>query len=267
MAIHVFGNLKGGVGKTLVVLGSAHAAAAMGLRVLVVDTDPQGNATSQLTEFSADEPPPLTLADVLDRQTQASVEDTVIPTRRPGIDLLPSGFDGLQAVQDALFGKPGAENSLSRALRPVADRWDCVFIDTRPATDLVTRNAFMAADSLVLILEPEVPAIRGGDQTMRAVDELEEYLGKSLPVAGWVVNRVIGSRRDHEEWLQKIRELAVDDEVEILGDPIPLMADLARLTVVGMGLDEHPRPTARSRGLATNFAEIVKSIAQVRTPA
>lgn len=166
-----------------------------------------------------------------------------------------------------MFGKPGAENSLSRALGPVADRWDYIFIDTRPATDLITRNAFMAADSLVLILEPEVPAIRGADQTMRAVEELEEYLGKALPVAGWVINRVINSRRDHEEWLQKIRDLAIDDEVEILGDPIPLMADLARLTVVGMGLDEHPRPTPRIRGLATNFAEIVTKLDHVRTPA
>lgn len=267
MPITVFANLKGGVGKTLVTLGCAHAAAAAGQRVLVVDTDPQGNMTSQLTPYAADSPPQLTLADVLDRQTAAPVESVVTGTRRHGIDLLPSGFDELQAVQDALFGKPGAENSLPRALQPVQDRWDHVLIDTRPATDLITRNALMAADNIVLILEPELPAIRGADQTMRAVGELEEYLGKSLPVAGWVINRLNVTRKDHGEWLEKIRELAVDDEVPILGEPIPLMADLARLSVVGMGLDEHPKPTARTRNLAANFAAIVTGIEHnTRTP-
>lgn len=268
MGITVFANLKGGVGKTLVTLGCAHAAAARGRRVLLVDTDPQGNATSQMTAYTADEPPELTLADVLDRQSQSPVMDVIVPSRRSGIDVLPSGFDGLQAVQDALFGKPGSENSLTRALRPVADNWDHIFIDTRPATDLITRNAFMTADNLVLILEPEVPAIRGADQTMRVITELEEYLDKYLPVAGWVINRVNNSRRDHEEYVQRIRDLAVADEVAILGDPIPLMADLARLTVVGMGLDEHPRPTARIRNFARNFAEMVDGIDQAaRTPA
>lgn len=268
MAVTVFANLKGGVGKTLVTLGCAHAAAAAGERVLVVDTDPQGNVTSQITNYSADDQPPATLADVLDRQAALPVDEAITATRREGIDLLPSGFDGLQAVQDALFGKPGAENSLDRALGALSHRWEHVFIDTRPATDLVTRNALMAADNVVLILEPEVPAIRGADQTMRAIGELEEYLNKVLPVAGFVINRVNFSRKDHLEWIEKIRELAYDDGVPILGEPIPLMADLARLSVVGMGLDEHPRPTARIRNLAANFREIVVGIDQAaRTPA
>lgn len=268
MPTSVFANLKGGVGKTLVSLGCAHAAAAAGHRVLVVDTDPQGNMTSQLTPYTADAPPEMTLADVLDRQTGAPVNSAVIDTRRAGIELLPSGFDELQAVQDALFGKPGAENSLARALDPDKGRWDYIFIDTRPATDLITRNALMAADNVVLILEPELPAIRGADQTMRAIGELEEYLQKFLPVAGWVINRLNVTRRDHQDWVEKIRELAHDDEVPILGDPIPLMADLARLSVVGMGLDEHPRPTARIRNLATNFGAIVEGIEHTaRTPA
>lgn len=268
MPINVFANLKGGVGKTLVTMGCAHAVAASGQRVLVVDTDPQGNMTSQLTKYTATDPPEVTLADVLDRQTAAPIESAIIPTRRHGIDLLPSGFDELQAVQDALFGKPGAENSLNKALGPISDRWDHVFIDTRPATDTITRNALMAADSLVMVLEPELPAIRGGDQTMRAILELEEYLNKYLPVAGYVINRVNFGRKDHQEWMQKIRDVAEADEVPILGEPIPLMADLARLSVVGMGLDEHPKSTAKARNLAANFAAIVNGIEHsARTPA
>ena len=95
---------------------------------------------------------------------------------------------------------------------------------------------------------------------MRAIFELEEYLNKYLPVAGYVINRVKFGRKDHQEWMQKIRDVAETDEIPILGEPIPLMADLARLSVVGMGLDEHPRSTARARNLAANFSSIVEGI-------
>jgi chromosome partitioning protein len=204
----------------------------------------------------------------LDRQTQTPLVEAVVASKRAGIDLLPSGFDGLQAVSDTLFGKPGAESSLARALAPVADRWDLVLIDTRPGTDLITRNAFMAADNIVMVLEPEVPAIRGGALTMRAIAELEEYLDKHLPVAGWVVNRLILSRGDHAEWLQKIRELASDDEIPMLGDPITLSADLARLTVVGMGIDEYRQASPKLRVTAATFKAIVDGIgASMAVPA
>jgi chromosome partitioning protein len=260
--ITAFGNLKGGVGKSLVCMGCAHAAAAEGKRVLLVDADPQGNTTIQMSNgaISPEFPPAASLADVLDRQSQTPIATAIVPSRRPGIDLLPSGFDALQVVQNALFGKPGAENSLARVLRPIADRWDAVYIDTRPATDLLTINAFMAADNLALILEPEIGAVRGGDQTMRAIAELREYLAKDLHVAGWIVNRVNRSRSDHLRMLADIEQLAIDDEIPILGEPIPIMADLSKLAAVGMGLDELPRTTARSRNIADVFRQIVKGI-------
>jgi chromosome partitioning protein len=125
---------------------------------------------------------------------------------------------------------------------------------------LITRNAFMAADNIVMVLEAEVPSIHGGALTMRAVDELDEYLNKVLPVAGWVVNRISLSRKDHAEWLAKIRELALDDEIPMLGDPIPLTADLARLSVVGMGIDEYAQASPRLRNMAENFRNIVEGI-------
>ena len=88
---------------------------------------------------------------MLDRRTRTPLHDVVVQTMREGIDLVPSGFDGLQAVQDSLVGQPGAESSLNKALRPLAAQWDYVFIDTRPAVDLITRNALMAADNLVVV--------------------------------------------------------------------------------------------------------------------
>ena len=83
-----------------------------------------------------------------------------------------------------------------------------VFIDTRPATDLITRSALMAADKLVVVIQPETFAIAGLQATLTAVDELTEYLGKQLPVAGWVINQVDYRRADHAENLENLRAQA-----------------------------------------------------------
>lgn len=256
MTITVFANQKGGVGKTLVTAGCAHAAAAAGKRVLLVDCDPQGNTTKHFGGGTSE----LTLADVLDRRTRTPLHDVVVQTMREGIDLVPSGFDGLQAVQDSLVGQPGAESSLNKALRPLAAQWDYVFIDTRPAVDLITRNALMAADNLVVVVQPERDAIDGSTLTLNALADLQEFLGKDLPVAGWVINLVDGRRNDHAADLELIRTMTAESNVEILGEPIPSVADLARLNIVGMGADQHPSPSARMRNLAANFAAILAGL-------
>jgi len=258
----VLGNLKGGVGKTVMTTQFAHAAVVRGSRVLIVDADPQGNITRAFTSYDTVNMPPASLADVLDRRAQASIRDAIQPTRREGISILPSGFDELQAVQDALISQPGAENSLARALREVEDDFDFIFIDSRPATDLITRNAFMAADSIVVVIQPEDWAIRGLQMTLSAVEDLKEYLDKDLPVAGWIINLVNASRKDHEENLDLLKAMADDEGIPILSEPFPSAADLGRLSVVGMGADEHPKPTPRMRNFASMFSLIVDKLSE-----
>jgi cellulose biosynthesis protein BcsQ len=81
MAITAFANLKGGVGKSLISMGCAHAAAADGKRVLLIDADPQGNTSIQMTngEISPDTPARASLADVLDRQSRVAIDDAITP--------------------------------------------------------------------------------------------------------------------------------------------------------------------------------------------
>lgn len=91
----------------------------------------------------------------------------------------------------------------------------------------------------------------GGHQTQRTIDDLEEYLDKNLVTAGVVINRVDIRRGDHLDMVAQIRRMSQEEEIAILGEPIPLMADLSRLSAVGMGLDEHPKKTAtRSHRIA-----------------
>lgn len=253
------GNEKGGVGKTVVSMACSHAAVDAGFRVLVVEADPQGNATLALTDYDRKNPPPVSLADVLDRKAETDLVDAILPTARDGLFLISSGFDELQAVQDGLIGKSGAEHSISRALKDSDGRFDFVFLDTRPARDLITRNAFMAADALVIVVQPEAFSTSGLDGTLGVIQELREYLDKDLPTAGWVINMIDGRRVDHAEYVEYLRKRAAEEGATILAE-LAHNADLAKLSVSGLGLSEHQRPTARIRSFAADFDNIINKL-------
>ncbi|MCZ9635211.1 ParA family protein [Rhodococcus sp. BH5] len=259
MTVTAVVNLKGGVGKTTVTNGLAHAAAVLGRSCLVVDNDSQGNSTMHLTGHTKENPPEHSFADVLDRDVKLPIEDAIIPTKRPGIHILPSGFSELQSVQDVLVGKPGGEMAVQRALKSIRDSYEHVLIDCRPAIDLITRSAMYAADNVVVVVQPEPDAIEGFDSIQLAISDLAEFMDKDLKIAGIVVNQVDGRRNDHAKSLAYLREYVKASDIEILGDPIPMLTDISKLTNVGMGLDQHPKPTAKSRNLAENFATILKA--------
>lgn len=268
MKVTAVANLKGGVGKTLVVGNLGHAYVAQSVPTLLLDLDPQGNLTQHFTSFTPDDPPNVSMADVLDRSSDATLADAIVETRRSGLFLVPSGFDELQAVQDTLVGRPGAEFSVKRALDSLpAGQFAAVMIDCRPATDLVTRNAFIAADQVLIVLQPEADALRGFDFTLVAIDDLQMYLGKELPVAGFVVNQVDYRRNDHKKQLEWIKQRSAADSIPILGDPIPVSTDLSKLNAVGMGIDEMSSPSIRLRTLAAGFQTIVNALREEQSAA
>ncbi|MFZ2510955.1 MAG: ParA family protein [Gordonia sp. (in: high G+C Gram-positive bacteria)] len=253
-------NQKGGVGKTQTVGNLAHAFAGTGQRVLMIDNDPQGNLGRAFLGGSVEQ---ATLADVLDRRHPATLADAVIPTSVDGLAIVQSGGPGLQAVQDGLIGQPGADRSLAVALRDVLDDWDQILIDCRPATDLITRCALMAADQAIIVLQPEQGALDGWAETQNAINQLAVYLDKTLPVRGVIVNMVDLRRKDHAENLDYIRATTEDLGVPVLGDPVPMSADISRLAAVGMGIDQLAAPSARLRNVAANFAMIARSLQEV----
>lgn len=260
-----FVNFKGGVGKTTTCQQAAHRVAKRGRRVLVVEADPQGNMTLAMSNF-IDDPgqpelrPPCSLADVLDRRSSATITDAIVHTHREGFDLVPGGFKELQAVSDQLISQMGAENSLKTALEPVMDQYDYIFFDCRPATDLITRNAMVAADCAVIVTEPLAWGNHGAREALGTVDDMRHFLSVDLPVAGFVVNKYQSSRLDqagHLEWLQ---EVSADQGIPILGLPIPLFTEISRLAENGLGLDEHPKETAKMRVIAETYDAVIDAI-------
>ncbi|TCN53474.1 chromosome partitioning protein [Rhodococcus sp. SMB37] len=261
MTITAIANLKGGVGKTTVANGLVHAAAASGKSCLLVDADMQGNSTKHLTGYSSKEPAPNSLADVLDRSIDLPTREAIIAARREAIHVIPSGFGELQAVSDQLGTKAGGEMAFARALKQISGDYEHILIDCRPAIDLVSRSALYAADNVLIVVQPEQDALDGLDAIRDAIEDIAEYMDKVLPIAGVVVNRVDGRRTDHSKTLGYLREYAAEDGIDLLGDPIPQLTDISKLTTVGMGFDQHPNSPAWARNLHKTFTEILEKVA------
>ena len=176
-----FANQKGGVGKTTTVVNLASYLALAGDRVLVLDLDPQGNATSGLG---------------IDRNRSESVYDAVIDavaladltieTGVAGLSIVPSSI-ALAGAEVELAPIEQRERRLARLLEPERERYDYVFIDCPPSLGLLTVNALTAADSTLIPIQCEYYALEGLTQLLATVNLVRDHLNPRLEVKGAVL--------------------------------------------------------------------------------
>lgn len=173
-------NQKGGVGKTTTTINLAAALAEYGRRVLVVDFDPQGAASVGLgvSPHELDR----TVYNLL-MERDADVRDVLRSTGVPGLDLLPANID-LSAAEVQLVGEVARESVLSRALRPVMDDYDVVFVDCQPSLGLLTVNALTASHGVLIPLECEFFALRGVALLIETIEKVRDRLNPRLEVDG-----------------------------------------------------------------------------------
>jgi chromosome partitioning protein len=180
-------NQKGGVGKTTTVVNLGSYLALAGERVLVVDLDPQGNATSGLG---------------LDRHSiERSIYDAVIdgaqiheltvPGPIPGLDVVPSAI-ALAGAEVELAPVEGRERRLARLLSEIDADYDYVFVDCPPSLGLLTVNALTAADSVLIPLQCEYYALEGLSQLLATLDLVRDHLNPDLAVKGVVLTMFDG---------------------------------------------------------------------------
>lgn len=243
-------SLKGGVGKTTVVLGLASAALRRGVRTLVIDLDPQCNATSTLEP----EESKASIYDVLQDPSEENLEQAIRPSRWG------DGIDVLSGSEDAeLLNHPDPNESrlhrLKDALRTLRDMYEefpyhLVLLDCPPSLGQLTRSALVAADRALLVTEPTMFAVAGVQRAFEAVQNEREHNNADLQPLGVVVNRVRPRSHEHQFRIEELRDIFGP-----LVMPVALPDRLAVQQAQGacMPIHEWGTPGAREVALAFNL--------------
>lgn len=200
--IFCFANQKGGVAKTTTVVSLGAYLAAAGRRVLIVDTDPQSNATTSLginpRELA------VSLYDVL--VEQLPIQEALTVTDQLGLDLIPATTD-LAGAELELSSQMARERLLARALKPITDQYDYILIDEPPSLGLLTVNGLTAATHGVVVpVQCEYLALEGLSLLLETIRQVREVLNDQLKIAGVVLTMFDARTNLGQQVVQEVRE-------------------------------------------------------------
>ncbi len=245
-------NQKGGVGKTTTAVNASVELARHGIRVLLVDLDPQGNTTSSLgidkTGLES------TVYDVILGDTPT--ERAILTAVRPNLDLLPTTAD-LAAAEVDLVEVVHRERQLKRALGQVSASYDLVIIDCPPSLGLLTVNALTAATGVIIPIQSEFLALEGVSQLITTIDLVKRQLNPGLDLLGVLITMYDSRTNLSNSVVEEVRRFFPD---RIFNTLVPRSVRLAEAPSYGQAIGEYDPSSRGSRAYADFTRELIERL-------
>jgi len=242
-------NQKGGVGKTTTAVNLSACVAELGKRVLLVDIDPQGNATSGLGKSEGVKE---TIYDILIGGVPA--RETVLDTGFGPLRLIPTSVE-LAGAEIELVGVDDREQLLKKALAEIAGEYDYIFIDCPPSLSLLTLNALTAADSVLIPIQCEYYALEGVGQLVNTIKLMRRKLNPSLQVEGILLTMFDARTNLCAQVAQEVRQHFRD---EAFGTVIPRNVRLSEAPSYGLPIHLYDPKCAGTQAYRELARELIK---------
>lgn len=198
-------NQKGGVGKTTTTVNLAASLGVLEKKVLLIDADPQANATSGLgIDVDA-----ISLGTYQLLEHTRTAEETIIGTNSPNVDLIPAHID-LVAIEIELVDKDDREYMLKKAILGLKDRYDYILIDCAPSLGLLTLNALTAADSVIIPIQCEYFALEGLGKLLNTIKSVQRIHNPDLDIEGMLLTMYDARLRLSNQVVEEVRKHFAD---------------------------------------------------------